>query len=268
MLWELRRAKVLPELMIDIQYIRTSTLLLRWDGLTILTDPWFAMHMRGLPVFVRPCLRPEELPPLDLVLVSHLHPDHFDSHAMRRLAHRAGLLLGPPGIIARARGVSARRLVAASDGDTVQDSGFSVHTYQVQHSGYENAYVVRRGGTSLLFAGDARYSPVFRAMGQDHAPTVSLLPVGGTLILGRRIVMGPEDAARAAMDLGTRVVVPIHNGGEWMSVPPLSRHPGRASQLVDLARERNAPFSVAPLRPGQRVGVTSDGALLPPEASP
>ncbi len=254
--------------MIDIQYIRTSTLLIRWDGLTILTDPWFAMHMRGLPVFVRPCVRPEDLPPLDLVLVSHLHPDHFHRRAMLRLSHRAGLMVGPPGIAAQARGVAVERLATVRDGETAKRGDMSVQAYSVEHSGYENAYVVRRGHTSLLFAGDASYSPVFGDIGRAHAPTVSLLPVGGTLIMGRRIVMNPEDALAAAMDLRTRVVVPIHCGGEWMSVPPLSRHPGRANQLAALAASRSAPFAVAPLRPGQHVRVTGDGTVLWDDSDP
>jgi len=247
--------------MITIQYIRTSMLLIRWGGAAILTDPWFAMQMRGLPVFVRPCVEPEQLPPLDLVLVSHLHPDHFDLRAMLRLRHRVGILAGPPGIIERSHGVAARRIVSMRGGDALGEGDLKVDAYQVQHSGYENAYVVRRGGASLLFAGDARYSPVFRAIGQEHAPTVSLLPVGGTVALGRRIVMNPEDAARAARDLRTSLVVPIHHGGEWMSVPPLSLHPGRAAHLADLARARRAPFSVAPLLPGQTVAVAGDGSF-------
>ena len=246
---------------LDIQYIRTSMLLIRWDSATILTDPWFAMQMRGLPVFVRPCVEPEQLPPLDLVLVSHLHPDHFDLHALLRLSHRVGILAGPPGLIERSHGVAARRIVTMHGGDTLREGDLKVRAYQVQHSGYENAYLVRRGGASLLFAGDASYSPVFRAIGQEHAPTVSLLPVGGTRVLGRRIVMDPEDAAQAATDLRTSLVVPIHHGGEWMSVPPLSRHPGRAAHLAELAGEQQAPFSVAPLLPGQTVHVASDGTF-------
>ena len=255
--------------MMEIQYIRTSMLLIRWGGATILTDPWFAMQMRGLPVFVRPCLAPEQLPPLDLVLVSHLHPDHYDRRAMARLCHQAGLLVGPPGIIARAHGARVRRVISMRGGDAAREGGLKVRAFQVQHSGYENAYLVQREGASLLFAGDARYSPVFRAIGQEHPPTVSLLPVGGTRALGRRIVMNPEDAARAAGDLRTSLVVPIHHGGEWMSVPPLSLHPGRAHHLADLARARRAPFSVAPLLPGQTVRVAHDRTFtLGAEARP
>ena len=247
--------------MIDIQYIRTSMLLLRWGGLNVLTDPWFAMQMRGLPVFVRPCVTPEELPPLDLVLVSHLHPDHFDRRAMARLRHRCRAIVGPPQLRGEVGDMPVDRREFLEDGQRVDVAGLSVTAWSVEHSGYENAYLVRRGRASLLFAGDANYSPVFSAIGRAHPPTVSLLPVGGTLIMGRRIVMGPQDALAAATDLRTRVVVPIHAGGEWMSVPPLSRHPGRPKQLAALAASRGVPFEVAPLEPGQHVQVSEDGEI-------
>ena len=241
--------------MIDIQYIRTSTLLIRWDGLTVLTDPWFAMQMRGLPVFVKPCVRPEDLPQLDLILVSHLHPDHFDRRALARLSHRCQVLVGPPQLRGKVRDLPVDRRVFLGDGEQVKVPGFKVTAYSVQHSGYENAYLVQRGGASLLFAGDASYSPVFETIGRAHAPDVSLLPVGGTIALGRRIVMSPTDALEAAVCLRTRVVVPIHLGGEWMSVPPLSLHPGRAHHLAALAERAGAGFQVAVLRPGQQVRV-------------
>ena len=248
--------------MIDIQYIRTSTLLLRWDGLTILTDPWFAMQMRGLPVFVRPCVRPAQLPPLDLVLVSHMHPDHFDRRALGRLSFPCKLLVGPPQLRRRdTRGLPVERVVQLRHGERIEEPQFTLWAHSVEHSGYENAYVLRRNGESLLFAGDANYSAVFEAMGRQHTPQVSLLPVGGTLALGRRIVMSPEDALAAAVDLRTSVVVPIHLGGEWASVPPLSFHPGRAFHLQAVARLHDAPFQVAALRPGEHLQV-EQGSII------
>jgi len=248
--------------MIDIQYIRTATLLWNWEGVRVLTDPWFAMQMRGLPVFVRPCIRPRDLPSLDLILVSHLHPDHFDHRALRRLSHRCKLLVGPPGIEARARKLPVDRVEIMQDGDLLEETDFTVRAFSVEHSGYENAYLVQRNKASVLFAGDASFSPVFERIGRSHPPTVSLLPVGGTRILGRRIVMDPEDALVAATYLRTRVVVPIHLGGEWMSVPPLSLHLGRAYHLKTLAEARDVDFQVATLRPGQKLTVDNQGVVL------
>lgn len=248
--------------MIRIQYIRTATLLWEWEGIRVLTDPWFAMQMRGLPVFVRPCVRPRDLPPLDLILVSHLHPDHFDQRALRRLSHRCKLLVGPPGVEAQAHKLPVDRVEVMQDGDMLEEAGFTVRAFSVEHSGYENAYHVERNQASVLFAGDASFSPVFERIGRAHPPTVSLLPVGGTRILGRRIVMNPDDALVAAAYLRTRVVVPIHLGGEWMSVPPLSLHPGRAHHLETLAAARDVDFQVAPLRPGQTLEVDGRGVIL------
>ena len=53
-----------------------------------------------------------------------------------------------------------------------------------------------------------------------------------------------------------------------MSVPPLSRHPGRANQLAALAASRSAPFAVAPLWPGQHVRVAGDGTVLWDDSDP
>lgn len=250
--------------MIDVQYIRTSTLLIRWDGLTVLTDPWFAMHMRGLPVFVRPCIRPDELPALDLVLTSHLHPDHYDHRALRKLAHPCRVLIGPPGIEEKVSGVPCKKVVTLVGGEKYEGEGFSVTAFVVEHSGYENAYLLIKDDVALLFVGDARYTDAFTKIGQHKKPLVSLLPVGGTEILGRRIVMNPDDAVQAAIDLGTRVVIPIHIGGEWMSVPPLSRHPGRAERALEVSKSRTDAPLVEVLAPGERVLVSPDGKTSRP----
>jgi len=246
-----------------ICYLRASMLLLDWDGLFILTDPWFAGHMRGLPVFVKPATAPQNLPPLDLVLVSHFHPDHFDRRALRKLVTPARLLIGPPGLRRRGRKLPAERMVELNDGGVLEDADFTVRAFAVEHSGYENAYLIERGEVSCLFAGDAKYTAVFKKISERHHPLVALLPVGGTEVFGRSIVMDPADARRAAFDLGARVVVPIHHGGEWMSVPPLSRHPGRAEKLRELAQ--NEPFAIAALRPGETVAVDCRGRIVESE---
>ncbi len=78
----------------SILFIGTATVLLRYGGFTVLTDPNFihrherihlgyGMHTRRL---TDPALEMSELPPLDLVVLSHLHEDHFDRVAETELA--------------------------------------------------------------------------------------------------------------------------------------------------------------------------------------
>jgi L-ascorbate metabolism protein UlaG (beta-lactamase superfamily) len=77
----------------DLTWIGTATTLVRYGGFTLLTDPNF-LH-RGERAYLgkglwstrrtEPSLQLSELPPLDAVVLSHLHGDHFDRRARRSL---------------------------------------------------------------------------------------------------------------------------------------------------------------------------------------
>ncbi len=84
-------------------FIGTATTLIRYGELTILTDPNF-LHQgqraylgRGLTAkrLTEPALSIEELPPLDAVVLSHLHGDHWDRTAQRGLDHELPVLTTP-----------------------------------------------------------------------------------------------------------------------------------------------------------------------------
>jgi L-ascorbate metabolism protein UlaG (beta-lactamase superfamily) len=247
---------------LTVTMVRCATLLLEWERLRLLTDPWFGMTMRGLPCFRRPGLAPEAMGALDGVLISHLHADHVDPGAMTRLEPAPGRLLVPPG--ARATRVG-RRLPGVVDElspwTSTRLGPATVWAVPGPHTGPgpdEVNYVVDVPEWGrLFFGGDARFDGLtLLEIARRFAPfRVALLPVGGTRILGRRTVMNPDDAWRAARLLDARVVVPIHEGGIWMSVPPLSLHPGRARRLAGLAARDGDAERVVVLREGERARV-------------
>src|SRR5215213_721147 len=85
-------------------FVGTATTLLRYAGFTVLTDPNF-LH-RGERAYLGkglwsrrrtdPALEIADLPPLDLVVLSHLHGDHFDRVARRGLDHDVPIATTPP----------------------------------------------------------------------------------------------------------------------------------------------------------------------------
>ena len=77
-----------------------------------------------------------------------------------------------------------------------------------------------------------------------------MLPVGGTLIFGTRTTMDPGDAARASEVLAPRFVIPIHEGGEWMPVPPASWHPGRFAHFERARANSTSRSEARVLAPG------------------
>lgn len=87
----------------SIYFVGTATVLLRYAGFTILTDPNFLhkgdhVHLGyGMTAKRRtnPALEMEALPPIDFVLLSHMHEDHFDREVARKLDRDLPILTTP-----------------------------------------------------------------------------------------------------------------------------------------------------------------------------
>jgi L-ascorbate metabolism protein UlaG (beta-lactamase superfamily) len=87
----------------ELTFVGTATTVIRMGSFTLLTDPNF-LH-RGQRAYLGkglwsrrltdPALEPEDLPPLDAVVLSHLHGDHFDRVARRRLTRDQPVLTTP-----------------------------------------------------------------------------------------------------------------------------------------------------------------------------
>jgi L-ascorbate metabolism protein UlaG (beta-lactamase superfamily) len=77
----------------SLLFIGNATMLIRVDGFTLLTDPTFVHRHESVPLgyglhttrLTDPAVEIEDLPPVDLVLLSHFHGDHFDQVAQERL---------------------------------------------------------------------------------------------------------------------------------------------------------------------------------------
>ena len=77
----------------SIFFIGNATVLIKYAGFTILTDPTFIHMHEKVPLgyglettrLTNPAMEINQLPPLDLVLLSHFHGDHFDQVAIHEL---------------------------------------------------------------------------------------------------------------------------------------------------------------------------------------
>jgi len=237
----------------EVTFVRTCTTIIRIGGRVVVTDPWFSMRMRFLPALVGPGVPLERVPVPEIVLCSHLHADHFEPAAIRRLAGPETVVVGPPGTAVALQGLGIERIVEMEPGGPAEIAGLTVIPCRVPHTfppPEENGYVVAGGGFTLFFGGDGAYGAVYAEVGQRHEVDVALLPVGGSLVFGRRTVMGPAQAVQAAVDLGAKALIPLHPGGEWLPVPPLSWHPGRCRHAEAEARRRGLDLRVHVLQRG------------------
>jgi L-ascorbate metabolism protein UlaG (beta-lactamase superfamily) len=90
----------------SIFFIGNATVLLRYAGFTILTDPTFIHMHEQVPLgyglhttrLTNPAIEIRELPPLDLIVLSHFHGDHFDQVAERELEKSVPIATTPEAV--------------------------------------------------------------------------------------------------------------------------------------------------------------------------
>jgi L-ascorbate metabolism protein UlaG (beta-lactamase superfamily) len=218
-----------------------STFLIRTPGgRRVLFDPW----LRGNPACPDSMKKP---PPVDLILVSHGHSDHMEDLVLCARESGAPVVaafelcewLGRKGI---------QRVVPMNKGGTVDVDGLRVTMTDARHSsGYvDNGQMIYMGeaagyvlhledARSLYFAGDTSLFGDMRLIGEEHRPTIAILPIGD------RFTMGPAAAASACELLGVRQVVPMH----WGTFPLLTGTPAQLKSLV------GPGVDVLQLKPGE-----------------
>ncbi|QMW67523.1 MBL fold metallo-hydrolase [Mumia sp. ZJ1417] len=217
-----------------------STTTVELGATRVLTDPVFVdrfVHLR------RHATSPtDEATAADLVLVSHLHMDHFHLPSLRRLT------AGTPVVVpAGSRDLLARTgldVLEASPGDRLTVAGVRVEVSAADHPATRHrwsrkaaqpvGFRVEGAGRSLWFPGDT--GPATDV--SDVRPVdLALVPVGGWgPTLGDDHV-GPADAADLVRRVGARWAVPVHWGTFW----PLGMGrvaPGVRRQLFETPGER------------------------------
>jgi L-ascorbate metabolism protein UlaG (beta-lactamase superfamily) len=215
-----------------VTFVNHSTVLVQTGGLNILTDPIWSERASPIswagPRRVRPPgIRFEELPRIDLVLVSHNHYDHLDLPTLVRLAaaHHPRFVvgLGNAELLRRAgiRDVwevdwwqeldlgAGGRLVA------VPAQHFSSRGLCDRDATLWTGFVVESPAGRVYFAGDTGFGPHFRMIRERLGPVrVALLPIGAfrpEWFMGP-MHMSPRDAVRAHELLGAGASVGIHFG--------------------------------------------------------
>ncbi len=215
---------------ITMAWLGHSTVLINFYGMNILTDPVLKNRV-GISVgigtlgqkrYVAPALTVGELPPIDVVLLSHAHFDHFDLPSLRRLgrhvevatAASTGDLLG--GVFDNVHELSwgGRATFKSAKGD------LSVEAIEVKHWGQRwpngikrgyNGYVLHREGASLLFGGDTANTPALAAAAKPRGPfQAAIMPIGAyqPWIWNH---CTPEQALEMANAAGANYIVPVHH---------------------------------------------------------
>jgi L-ascorbate metabolism protein UlaG (beta-lactamase superfamily) len=242
----LSRRPVFPRLrhgQVALTWIGHASFLIQFNDLNVLVDPNFANWLFLLKRVKRSGLRLEHLPPIDLVLLTHAHFDHFHKPTIRKLPHpKIGVM--PWGMGDLARNLGFERIVELDWWDSFSQRDWKVtltpckhwgaRTLRDHHRGY-GGFVLEYQGRTIYHAGDSAYFEGFKEIGSHLTPEIALLPIGAYRPESfRNVHMGPDEAMTVFKELKSKWLVPMHYGTFRLSFEDLEEPP---RWLRELARQ-------------------------------
>src|ERR1051326_8528068 len=228
---------------LSITWIGHSSFLIQMGGRSILTDPVWSKRAGVGPVGparrTRPGLRLIDLPPIDLVLISHNHYDHLDYATIRWLGN-------PPTYLVPARlggwfhTLGCTKVHECAWWESADALGLHFDFLPAQHWSRRTpwdtnltlwgGWLLNDGVHQLYFAGDSAYFSGFKEIGQRFPGIdVAFLPIGAyePESFMQSAHVNPEEAGQAFLDVGARRIVPMHWGTFKLSTERTDEPPKR-----------------------------------------
>jgi L-ascorbate metabolism protein UlaG (beta-lactamase superfamily) len=217
-------------------WIGHSTVLLRVDGFTILTDPVFGSRIGvgigpfviGMKRLIAPAVGLAKLPIPDLILLSHAHMDHLDRPSLRKLENQATTVITAPGTSDLLRGKRYRSVHELRWDDSCQVGPAKIRAFEVKHWGARtrtdvhrgyNGYLIEAGRHRIVFGGDTAYTDTFRKVRSSKAVDLAIMPIGA-YDPWIHAHCNPEQALEMANQAGAEFVLPLHHQTFKLSSEP------------------------------------------------
>ncbi len=233
-----RPSKKIPSMFPDLGSLRADEDVLIWfghssyylqvHGLRILVDPVFSGSVSPLKVTNRcfdgsEVVRPQDIPDLDILLITHDHWDHLDYATVQPLLSRTARVVTSLGVGSHLErwGCDPTKITELDWWESTQIAeGVSLTAAPARHF---SGRLIRRARTlwsgfalksdtrSLFLGGDSGYGAHFKTIGERLGPfDLAILECGQYDRHWQSIHMMPEQSAQAALDLGARALLPVH----------------------------------------------------------
>ena len=214
-----------------VTFIGHSTFLIQTAAGNVLTDPIYSrragpFNVVGPRRVRRPAVAFDDLPSIDVVLLSHNHYDHCDVRTLRRLARRFDpLLIAPLGNARLARTAGVRKVEELDWWQPARSSPVPVTATPARHFSARSpfdrnralwsGFVLEAGGRRIYFAGDTAHATFFPEIPARLGPLdLALLPIGAyePRWFMQSVHMNPAEAVAAHLALGAPETLGMHFG--------------------------------------------------------
>lgn len=235
-----------------------SSYLIQSKGFTILVDPVLKGNASPVSFLLKPFAGSDvyaltDLPPIDLVLLTHDHYDHLHYDSIKQLATHAKYFVTSLGVGAHLEywGVDPKKIIELDwfESKIIQPEieltatparHFSGRSFKRGQTNW-SSFVLQLNGYKLFLGGDSGYENHFKEIGAQYGPfDLALLECGQYGKNWPYIHMLPEQTVQAAKDLDAKVLMPVH----WAKFE-LAFHPWDDSikRVTKTAVEINQPIT-------------------------
>jgi L-ascorbate metabolism protein UlaG (beta-lactamase superfamily) len=208
-----------------------SSYLIQSAGMNILVDPVFSKTTSPFSFIGNKnypgtdFINAEELPNIDVLIISHDHYDHLDFPTINKLRAKTKLVITSLGVAAHLIrwGFNADHIRELNWNDAyLEDDRFSITALSARHfsgrmfkrnQSVWSSFMLKVSGLNLYLGGDSGYDTHFKAIGDQYGPfDLAVLECGQYNENWPYIHMFPETTVQAAVDLGAKVLLPVHWG--------------------------------------------------------
>lgn len=239
-----------PSDRITLAWLGHATVLLRVYDRWVITDPVLGRRIGGslgpLQVGIRrltpPALLARELPPIDLVLLSHAHFDHLDLPTLRRLPRTAVVVASRNlrDLLTRFHDVrelewGERTTLDGLEIEATPGRHWGARMITDRHRGW-GGFLLTARGQRILYAGDTAHTDQLLPLRARGPLAAAIMPIGAydPWIANH---CSPEEAWSMARALEARAIVPVHHSTFRLSrepmTEPLERLRGAAGAEAD-----------------------------------
>ena len=232
-----------------------STFLIQTEGKNILVDPVFSQRAspvsyagsKAYPTSTTYAL--EDLPGIDLVVITHDHYDHLDYASIVGLKDKAKKFISPLGVGAHLEywGVDPVKITELDWWEVSQpDTELKIAATPARHFSGRGifdrnitlwaSYVLQTSKHSIYIGGDSGYDTHFKEIGEKYGPfDLVFLESGQYHEFWKYIHMMPEETVQATADLRGKVLLPVHWGKFTLALhtwdDPIKRVMKKAEEL-------------------------------------
>ncbi len=220
-----------------IRWLGHSGVLIEINKTRIMIDPMLSTYASPIPGFAKRYsnapIQIEKLPHVDFVLISHDHYDHLDKATVKALADKGSTFFVPSGVDDHLKdwGIKEEQIQSLSWWQEERFKDFRLICVPARHYSKRSLFeenrtlwagwIIKDQTTRIFFSGDSGYGNHFKIIGDKYGPfDLAIIEIGAYNQLWPYIHSNPENAVQAFLDVGGKLLLPVH----WAAFA-LAKHP-------------------------------------------